>query len=158
MLYFFDQLLESKQSEKLYEFRNRFTIKYSKEVEKYKNIAKKECMQFYNFITRNKGLLSLDFSRYLRLFLENERNIIEVLENVRRNEEIIEYDMFYELSTAHAYKGKEASWVEIMPDKWSLSSSEEANICYVACSRSINRLDASHILELLEEKNNLHFK
>ena len=60
--------------------------------------------------------------------------------------------MFYELSTVHGYKGKEANWIEICDDKWSISNSEETNICYVAASRAVNKLDALPLLKLLEEK------
>jgi len=152
MLYLFDQMLEAKNSRFLSEFRCKFNIRYSKNIEKYKNIAKKENVNFYNFITRNKGILSLDLAKYLRLFVDNENNIVEILENVRNSEELTEYDMLYELSTVHGYKGKEASWVAICDDKWSLSSAEEVHICYVACSRAVNFLEASPIINLLEEK------
>lgn len=152
MIYLFDQMLEAKGSKILYDFRQKFNVRYSKNIEKYKNIAKKENVNFYNFIVRNKNILSLDLAKYLRLFLDNENNIVEVLDNVRNSEELTEYDMLYELSTVHGYKGKEASWIELCDDKWSLSNSEEVNICYVACSRAVNFLQASPIIELLNEK------
>lgn len=157
LLYLYYKLLESKpNSEEVFnEFKEQFAIKYSKNVESFVKIADKEGFEgkFYQYLCLPgmKNILPLDLLKYFNFFLINERNILEILEKVRHSEDITDYDRFYTLITSHRAKGLEWDFVKVCNGKWSLSSDDEANLLYVACTRARYKLDAHCVKMLLGE-------
>lgn len=158
MLYFYYKLLESKLEFKdLFEqFQEKFAVKYCKKVEEFVRIADKEGFsgKLYQYLSLPgmKNILPLDLLKYFNFFQLNENNLIDILDKVRNAEDITDYDFFYTLITSHRAKGLEWDWVQVCNDKWSLKSDDEANLCYVACTRAKYKLDADCIKELLQEK------
>jgi len=154
MLYFYDKLLESipSKSDELLEFRHKFDIKYSKNVNSYVKIAEKEGCGLYAYLCRAKSVLSLDMVRFFNFFLLNEKELVHILEKVRNSEECENPDKTYVLITAHASKGREWSHVKIAEDVWTLNSDEECNLLYVATTRAKHSLDARVVKQLLEDK------
>ena len=153
MLYFYDQLLSSKKGceEELEIYRSKFRIKRSKNVDAYVNIAKKEGAEFYQYLVRNADILSLDFRKYFDFFILNSQELISVLERLKKSEDCENPDKEYTLITAHRSKGLEWSWVKIADgDKWSMTSDDEANLLYVACTRAKNKLEHRAIDDLIE--------
>lgn len=153
MLYFYDQLLASKSGceDDLEVYRSKFKIRRSKNVDAYVNIAKKEGSNLYPYLVSNSNILSLDFKKFFNFFILNVHNLIDVLERLRRSEDCENPDREYTLITAHRSKGLEWSWVKIADgDIWSMSSPDEANLLYVACTRAKNRLEHRAVDELLE--------
>ena len=152
MLYFYDQLLESSNSENLSEFRQKFRIVSHKSINEYVKIAEKENLPLYKHLYFNKQVLSLDMLRLFNFFLLNENNIVEILEKVRKSEECENPDKIYILMTAHSSKGMEFDHVKIADDAWKMNTSDEKSLCYVAITRAKYRCDCEPILRLLEEK------
>lgn len=152
MLYFYDQLLQSKDpmSDELQIYRMRFNIKRSKQVDGYVKIAEKEGSSLYRYLCRNQNILGLDFQKYFNFFLLNELELVDVLEKVRASENNSNPDNEYFLCTAHRSKGLEWSWVKIANDAWKMNSEEEANLLYVACTRAKHRLEHEAVDMLLE--------
>lgn len=153
MLYFYDQLLEAKDSnsELLKIYRQRFNIKRSKNIDGYVNIAKKENSNLYSYLCRNKSILSLDLVKFFNFFLMNECDILNVLEKVRGSEDNVNPEKEYYLCTAHASKGREWSWCKIAEDNWRLTPSDEINLLYVACTRAKHKLEHQVVDRLIEE-------
>ena len=152
MLYFYDQLLESSNSENLSEFRQKFRIVSHKSINEYVKIAEKENLPLYKYLYFNKQVLSLDMLRLFNFFLLNENNIVEILEKVRKSEECENPDKIYILMTAHSSKCMEFDHVKISDDLWKMNTSDEKSLCYVAVTRAKYRCDCEPILRLLEEK------
>lgn len=153
MLYFYDKLLESTESEQLEEFRNKFKIQpFEKEVDYYLDIANKSEEKLYRYLYNNKQMLGLDMFKFFNLFLMNEKRLVEILEKIRNSEELVNPEKTYILVTAHASKGREWSHVRIAEDAWNLNGSDDKCLAYVACTRAEHRLDARPIERLLEEK------
>jgi len=158
MLYFYSKLLESKpNSEEVFEkFKEKFAIKYSKNVESFVKIANKEGYEnrFYQYLCLPgmRNILPLDLLKYFNFFLMNERDILNILQKVKNSEDITDYNFFYTLITSHRAKGLEWDFVKVCNGKWSLNSDDEANLLYVACTRARYKLDAHCVKLLLEEK------
>lgn len=152
MLYFYDQLLEAKDSnsDMLAIYRDSFKIKRSKTIDNYINIAKKEGSDLYRYLCRNKNILSLDLIKFFNFFLMNEFDLIDVLERLRGSEDNDNPEKEYYLVTAHRSKGLEWSWVKIAQDDWKLSTDDEVNLLYVACTRAKNKLEHSVVDDLIE--------
>lgn len=152
MLYFYDQLLASKDGceDILQIYRSKFKIRRSKSVDGYVNIASKEGFRLYNYLIRNSNILSLDFKKFFDFFLMNTNDLIDVLERLKQSEDCENPDKEYTLITAHRSKGLEWSWVKIADgDRWSMSSVDEANLLYVACTRAKHKLEHRAVDDLL---------
>ena len=152
MLYFYDKLLESSKSDKLDEFRNKFRIVSHKSINEYVKIAEKENLPLYKYLYFNKQILSLDKLKLFNFFLLNEKNIVDILEKVRKSEECENPDKIYILMTAHSSKGMEFDHVKIADDAWKMNTDDEKSLCYVAVTRAKYRCDCEPILRLLQEK------
>lgn len=152
MLYFYEQLLISSKSEHLDSFRTNFRIVPNKIVNEFVKISEKEGLPLYKYLYNNKQVLSLDMLRLFNFYLLNERDIVEILEKVRKSEECINPDKTYVLMTAHSSKGMEFDHVKIADDAWKMGSDDEKSLCYVAVTRAKYRCDCEPILRLLEEK------
>ena len=152
MLYFYYRLLDSYDKLKAQDFKKSFKFNTCKTVDNLIKVAQKENMGLYHYLCRNKGILSLDFSKYFNFFIINELDIIDIVNKVKNSEECENPNREYFLSTCHRYKGLEAEFVKIAPDAWSLKSDAECNLCYVAVTRATKKLDAKPIIELLNER------
>lgn len=151
MLYFYYMLLDSFDKEKAREFKNNFKFKVCKTVDNYIKICKKEGVGLYHYLCKNKSVLPLDYIKYFNFFLLNEMNIVEVVNKVKNSENCENPDKEYFLMTAHTSKGLEWEAVKVAPDRWSLTTDDEANLCYVAVTRAKKFLDATPIKDLLNE-------
>ena len=80
----------------------------------------------------------------------NEFDLIDVLERLRGSEDNDNPEKEYYLVTAHRSKGLEWSWVKIAQDDWKLSTDDEVNLLYVACTRAKNKLEHSVVDDLIE--------
>lgn len=153
MIYFYDQLLMTKPNseETSTIYRSKFKIKRSKNVDSYINIAKKEGYELYPYLVRNSNILSLDFKKFFDFFILNAHELIDVLERLKKSEDCENPEREYTLITAHRSKGLEWSWVKIADgDKWSMSTTDEANLLYVACTRAKHKLEHRAVDELLD--------